>query len=606
MNKDPNAQSALVNPRLLLSIALWSAAGIFLMISGAAGNSTGSSRTNQSATISATSTVNGQWEIVPSPNTTTDASEPNFLDAIGCPSANDCWAVGHSDTCIVVDGNGVCNIHKTLTEHWDGTTWSIVPSPNPSIKANILYDVSCVSPNDCWAVGYQADPAYGFPGSETLIEHWDGSSWSVVVSPNLAEPVPYGVLQTVACASASDCWALGYGSNAVTGSADPLTLHWDGTLWSLVATTNPNPNASQFIQQVTCPSATNCWAVGQSVTSTTTDSVYQTLILKWDGMSWTQVASPNPSPTDSSFQGLACTSANDCWAVGLSYVAGEGAKTLTAHWDGSAWMIAASPNPRSQGNNLQSVTCLTSNNCWAVGSGDGGLAYTLVVHWDGSNWSVVDTPNKSWLTYLSGIACADASHCQAVGNFQDFGTNALTLAERYTVPVQLNSVVSRKVHGQAGAFDIDLANNGVECRSGGASGDYTVVFTFVNPLSHVGGASVTNGTGSVTTSQMDANDSHQYIVNLTGVTSGQTVTVNLTDVADTQGNTSASFPATMRVLVGDTNGNGVVTNADVAPTQAQVAAPVAGSNFRNDVNANGVISNGDVSVIQANVGRTLP
>ena len=107
-------------------------------------------------------------------------------------------------------------------------------------------------------------------------------------------------------------------------------------------------------------------------------------------------------------------------------------------------------------------------------------------------------------------------------------------------------------------------------------------------------------------SNIDPNDAHKYLVNLTGVTNAQTITVSLTNVHDAAGNFSDALSASMGVLLGDTTANGVVSNTDVAAVKAQVAAPVDSSNFRNDVNANGVISNTDVSVTKAQVGTTLP
>jgi hypothetical protein len=176
-------------------------------------------------------------------------------------------------------------------------------------------------------------------------------------------------------------------------------------------------------------------------------------------------------------------------------------------------------------------------------------------------------------------------------------------------PVQLVSVVSRKVHGSAGTFDIDLplaGTRGIECRSGGANGDYTLVFAFANPLTSVGGASISSGTGSVTSSAIDSGDAHRYVINLTGVTNAQVITVSLTNVNDSAGNFSSTVSASMGVLIGDVNANGIVSNPDVASVKAQVTAPVTQSNFRNDVNANGVISNTDVGVAKARAGTQLP
>src|SRR5207248_2712916 len=97
-------------------------------------------------------------------------------------------------------------------------------------------------------------------------------------------------------------------------------------------------------------------------------------------------------------------------------------------------------------------------------------------------------------------------------------------------PAQLISAVSRRIHGNAGTFDVDLpltGNPGIECRSGGANGDYEIVFKFANTLTNVGSASVSNGAGSVASGNIDPNDAHNFVINLTGVTNTQTITVTL-------------------------------------------------------------------------------
>jgi len=165
------------------------------------------------------------------------------------------------------------------------------------------------------------------------------------------------------------------------------------------------------------------------------------------------------------------------------------------------------------------------------------------------------------------------------------------------LPAQLNSVVSRKLHGAAGPFDVDLTSgNGVECRSGGTSGDYTLVFNFANPLLAVDSVSITSGNGSVGASNVDGNDTHNYIVNLTGVTNGQVLTVSLTNVTDSAGEFSASVPIAMGVLLGDVNGSGRVDAADVSSVRQQTLQAIDASNFRDDVDVSGRIDAADVSI----------
>jgi len=167
----------------------------------------------------------------------------------------------------------------------------------------------------------------------------------------------------------------------------------------------------------------------------------------------------------------------------------------------------------------------------------------------------------------------------------------------------LASAFSRKNHGAAGTFDIPLpltGSVGIECRSGGATNDYQMIFNFMNPVT-VGSAAVTSGTGSVSSFSVSGS---QVTVNLTGVTNVQRITVTLINVND--GTHMGNVPVSMGVLVGDANGNATVNATDVALTKAQVGQPVTGTNFREDVNANGTISSTDVAIVKSDVGTSLP
>src|SRR5439155_3779084 len=141
----------------------------------------------------------GAWSVVSSPNAGTSS---NFLQAVAAVSANDVWAVG---SYFAMPGSTVPA--RTLTEHWNGTSWSIVKSPNVGTNRNFLYGASAVSSSDVWAVGYEY--ATGVP-ARTLIEHWNGSTWNIVSSPNVTG---VSLLQGVAAISATNVWAVGYSNN---------------------------------------------------------------------------------------------------------------------------------------------------------------------------------------------------------------------------------------------------------------------------------------------------------------------------------------------------------------------------------------------------------
>lgn len=175
-------------------------------------------------------------------------------------------------------------------------------------------------------------------------------------------------------------------------------------------------------------------------------------------------------------------------------------------------------------------------------------------------------------------------------------------------PVHLSGVVSRIVHGSAGPFDVNLpltGGPGVECRSGGADGDFTLVFTLTNPVASVATVGITHGVGSIKASAIDPDDPRNYIVNLTGVANAQAITIALTNVKDVQGGSTPQLSATMGVLEGDTNGDGFVNANDVMQTKSYSGSGVLSTNFRADVTANGVINASDVSVIKSLSGTGL-
>jgi hypothetical protein len=215
-----------------------------------------------------------------------------------------------------------------------------------------------------------------------------------------------------------------------------------------------------------------------------------------------------------------------------------------------------------------------------------------------NSFGIAVNPNGSRV-FVAGVTAAIHSDSDLITLAYDTGVPP---------PVQLRSVVSRKVHGSAGPFGIDLPlhSRGIECRSGGANRDYTLVFTFANTLASVGGASVTSGTGSVASSNIDSNDAHNYIVNLTGVTNAQYIRVSLSNVTDSGGNFSSAISVSMGVLIGDVNASGVVTSGDTNLCKAQALQPVTTANFRNDINASGAITTGDVNLIKQNALTQLP
>jgi hypothetical protein len=109
-----------------------------------------------------------------------------------------------------------------LIEHWDGSTWSVLSTP----PLAVLHAVSCVSASDCTAVG-----------ADSAIAHWNGVAWSVDNNPSASRLGSSPVLRGVSCTSASNCLAVGdYVKNS--GAQVNLAERWNGTVWSIVHTPN--------------------------------------------------------------------------------------------------------------------------------------------------------------------------------------------------------------------------------------------------------------------------------------------------------------------------------------------------------------------------------
>jgi hypothetical protein len=350
------------------------------------------------------------WSIVSSPNL---SGSENSLYSVSGVSPSDIWAAGFYFYSAIAE-------YQTLIEHWNGTSWSVVPSPNAGSGTNFLLGVSAAAANDAWAVGYY------FVGTtwRTLTQHWDGMAWSIVASPNANSQ--NNALWAVAARSPNDAWAVGYYEQSPDTRA--LIEHWDGTTWSIV--TSPNNGANQnYLNAVAAISANDAWAVGYNYTNG--DGRWLTLVQHWDGTAWSTVPSPNPGLFENGLRGVSVVSPTDIWAVGY-YVDGVTNRTLTEHWNGTAWSVVASPNVGTGNNFLNAVSAQSTGDVWAVGySMSGTSKRTLVEHWNGTAWSVVASPNAtSSDNQLRGVAALSGNNVWAAGDLVRNGVTQ-TLAERY-------------------------------------------------------------------------------------------------------------------------------------------------------------------------------
>jgi hypothetical protein len=170
------------------------------------------------------------------------------------------------------------------------------------------------------------------------------------------------------------------------------------------------------------------------------------------------------------------------------------------------------------------------------------------------------------------------------------------------------TVVSRKTHGTAGDFDVTLpltGTPGLECRSGGATNAYTLVYTLDRNLAVAGTGTVAQGTATIGTPTLGPN-ANQVTVPLTGVTNAQHLIITLNGVQDTAGAILNNLVGRVDVLIGDVNATGGVDGNDVSAVQSHTRQSVSSTTFRYDVNATGGIDGNDVSLTQSHTRTSLP
>lgn len=346
--------------------------------------------------------------------TSMKSSEPSdvtnrVMSATTAISASDIWAVGYSFTS--------SSIPQTLTEHWNGSHWSIISSPNIGTGDNYLTGVAAVSTSDVWAVGHYFNDGF----FHTLIEHWNGSSWSVVTSPTIGSGQH---LQSVTALSKNNVWAVGYYYNG--SFQQTLILHWNGAQWSIVSSPNVGAGDS-YLSGVTALSASNIWAVGYDDSGLGMPG--STLTEHWNGAQWSVVASPNVG-TSSIISGVTAISGNNVWAVGFYDNSSGYSQTLTLHWNGTQWSIVTSPNVGTGYNFLNGVAAVSASNVWAVGSNSN--SQTLILRWNGVKWKVVSSPNVgTGSNILNGVTAVAANNVWTVGYYLNATPNYVTLFEHW-------------------------------------------------------------------------------------------------------------------------------------------------------------------------------
>ncbi len=383
----------------------------------------------------------GSWEVIASPNPA--GSTFSVLHDISVIDPDDVWAVGS----YLADYMGSSRMY-TLAMHFDGQAWTIVPTPNPSPSPSLTYcgleAVAAIAPDDVWAAGYKNDVGHGgiYVGTHMLVMHWDGASWEVVETPlppyyeTIYQQVSGDNIRDIVALGPDDIWFLGDWVDISTGLDQPrgLALHWDGE--SLTVSDTPfivgTPGTGLEAGAALAPD--DIWAVGGGSDG---DDADLSMILHWDGESWTQVPGPTPGYFSRLYDVIALAP-NDVWATG-DWFDGD-YHVLTLHWDGTSWTPYDSPAGG------RALAALSPDSILNLGSGTVG-------YWDGADWGTTGPLPSSMISLAGadvfGPCAAWVAGRQFEGSVQSTFTARLNPTGPSMIPGDLNC------DGSVDAFDID-------------------------------------------------------------------------------------------------------------------------------------------------------
>ena len=245
--------------------------------------------------------------------------------------------------------------------HWNGVTWSLTPSPRGTSESQLV-QASCPSTSSCFAVGHELPG--NSAGDHTLVERWNGTTWSTMTSPN-PSGADSSTLDGVSCASSTNCDAVGYFD--VSSTEKTLAEHWSGTTWAIAPTPNPSGALVQQVERGVVSEHDELLRRSAARTSERrARRSWSTGTVRPGRSSQPRTRAARSTPSWTAFRAATTTSCN---AVGEYFLSDSTAKTLVEHWNGTTWSIVTSPNPTGATNPvLSSVSCPTTTNCNAVGN----------------------------------------------------------------------------------------------------------------------------------------------------------------------------------------------------------------------------------------------
>ncbi|HET7054137.1 MAG TPA: S8 family serine peptidase, partial [Solirubrobacterales bacterium] len=372
------------------------------------------------------------------------------MRGVSCASKTFCAAVGWTGAWT----SGQSSTTIGYIQHWNGSEWLSDSVSLPSAEDSWLYAVSCTSATFCMASGEKFTVG---PGYVPFAERWSGSEWTseAMPAPNDAFKIngEYWSIEIneISCASSTFCMAVGsyFTEAGETWTKKTLTESWNGSEWQVQpspspAAKEPNENAQNMLEGVSCPTASYCVAVGYSGPYT---KYYkdQSLLMTWNGSQWSQQSVPSVPERGTLLHGVSCASASACMAVGSAeqevevewepewtFVTGS-AEPLAYTLSNGTWTLANPDRP------VNDVSCSAVDWCVASGghynAGEEGFYKEFeggAEQWNGSEWSIENPvfPSDAFKAGMEpeGVSCAGTT-CETVGRYSG-NTGELPYASR--------------------------------------------------------------------------------------------------------------------------------------------------------------------------------
>jgi hypothetical protein len=331
------------------------------------------------------------------------------LTAVGAVSACNAWAVGTESVSALAE--------RTLIEHWNGTSWAVVPSANPVLgpaarRQDQLSGIAVLNAKNAWAVG----GVVAVTKTATIVEHWDGHKWKAVVSPR---PSGNSELAAVAASSATSVWAVG--ETTSSQHIRSVIEHYTGKKWYLMKSPNPGAEAT-VLDSVAASNAKRAWAGGYACHS---GGPCLPVIVGWNGKKWSQQPLPAlPKAEDGAIDGITAVpgTTTSAWAVGYYESATDAQIALIYHWNGKGWHRVYPALPKNANTWLKGVVAFSGKSALAAGFAQDlktRLEYNVQVRWNGKKWTLspaTGTPAGPGADYeLTGVGGRSCGSAWAVG-----------------------------------------------------------------------------------------------------------------------------------------------------------------------------------------------